>query len=167
MQSKTAQDMPRRSKVLVSTYWISTSTRLRRAGSRSRESIEFVRFAGYCIGCSRLVGRGSGSLEWLGDRVRKRAVTTNWIVVAVAISAATAMVGGCSQVTEYQSAFPAVMAPPAPRAEQPMSADELKQATDALISDRTKLTADVQGAQQASAPATTGTTRSAGAATGQ
>ena len=99
--------------------------------------------------------------------MRKRAVTTNWIVVAVAISAATAMVGGCSQVTEYQSAFPAVMAPPAPRAEQPMSADELKQATDALISDRTKLTADVQGAQQASAPATTGTTRSAGAATGQ
>ena len=87
--------------------------------------------------------------------------------MAVAISAATAMVGGCSQVTEYQSAFPAVMAPPAPRAEQPMSADELKQATDALISDRTKLTADVQGAQQASAPATTGTTRSAGAATGQ
>ena len=86
--------------------------------------------------------------------------------MAVAISAATAMVGGCSQVTEYQSAFPSVLAPPAPRAEQPMSADELKQATDALISDRTKLSADAQGAQQASAPATTGTTRSAGAATG-
>ena len=104
-------------------------------------------------------------MEWLGDQVRKRAVTTNWLVVAVAISAAAATLCGCSQVTEYQSAFPSVLAPPAPRAEQPMSADELKQATNALISDRTKLTADAQAAQQASAPATTGTTPSAGAAT--
>jgi hypothetical protein len=96
--------------------------------------------------------------------VRKRTITINWLFVAVAISAATVMVGGCSQVSEYQSAFPSVLAPPAPRAEQPMSADELKQATDALISDRTKLSA---GAQQASAPATTGTTRSAGASPGR
>ena len=105
-----------------------------------------------------------GSLEWLGNQVHRRAVATNWVVVAVAISAAAAMVGGCSQVTEYQSAFPAVLAPPPSRAEQPMSADELKQATDALISDRTKLTADAQAAQQATAPATTGTTQTAGAA---
>jgi hypothetical protein len=105
-------------------------------------------------------------LEWLGDRVRKRA-TTDWLIVAVAIFAAAAALGGCSQVTEYQAAYPSILAPPAPRAEQPMSADELKQATDALISDRTKLTADTQAAQQqASAPATTGTTRSAGAAAG-
>ena len=107
------------------------------------------------------------SLEWLGDKVRNCAGTTNWLVVAAAISAAAVTVGGCSQVTEYQSAYPSVLAPPAPRAEQPMSADELKQATDALLSDKSKLSAEVGGAQQASAPATTGTTRSAGAAAGQ
>jgi hypothetical protein len=87
--------------------------------------------------------------------VRKRASASNWLIVAVAITAA---LGGCSQVTEYQSAYPSVLAPPTPRAEQPMSDAELKQATDALISDRSKLSADVQAAQQASAPATTGTT---------
>ena len=79
-------------------------------------------------------------------------------MVAAAIFAASVTVGGCSQVTEYQSAYPSVLAPPAPRAEQPMSDAELKQATDALLSDRSKLSADVQAAQQASAPATTGTT---------
>ncbi len=99
--------------------------------------------------------------------MRNRAGTTNWLVVAVAFATAAATVGGCSQVTEYQSTFPSILAPPAPRAEQPMTADELKQATDALISDRTKLSAGTQGTQQASAPATTGTTRSAGAASGQ
>ena len=53
-----------------------------------------------------------------------------------------------------------MLIPPAPRAEEPMSADQVKQATDALISDRTRLSADAQAA----APATTGTTPSAGAA---
>jgi hypothetical protein len=90
--------------------------------------------------------------------VRKRAATSNGLIVAAAIFTATVAVGGCSQVTEYQSAYPSVLAPPTPRAEQPMSDAELKQATDALLSDRSKLSADVQAAQQASAPATTGTT---------
>ncbi len=95
--------------------------------------------------------------------MRNRAGATNWLVAAAAVAAVTAAVGGCSQVTEYQSAFPTILAPPPPRAEQPMSAAEVKQATDALISDLTRLSAEAQGAQQASAPASTGTTRSAGA----
>jgi hypothetical protein len=45
-----------------------------------------------------------------------------------------------------------------------MSSDEVKQATDALISDRARLSADAQAAQ-VGAPVTTGTTPSAGAAT--
>ena len=101
-----------------------------------------------------------------GVKVGNRAGATNWFVVAVAIFAAGASVAGCSQVTEYQSTFPTVLAPPPPRADQPMSAAELKQATDALISDRSQLNAEAQGAQ-ASPPATTGTTRHAGATSGQ
>ena len=83
------------------------------------------------------------------------------LAAAGAIFASAALLGACSVGAEY----PTVLAPPAPRAEEPMSADQVKQATDALISDRTRLSADAQAVQQASAPATTGTTPNAGAAT--
>lgn len=86
---------------------------------------------------------------------------TGRLAAAGAIFAAAVLLAACSPGGEY----PTVLAPPAPRAETPMSADQVKQATDALISDRTRLSADAQAAQQASAPATTGTTPSAGAAT--
>ena len=45
-----------------------------------------------------------------------------------------------------------------------MSPDQVKQATDALISDRNRLSSDAQAGQQASAPAATGSTRPAGSA---
>jgi hypothetical protein len=45
-----------------------------------------------------------------------------------------------------------------------MNPDQVKQATDALISDRNRLSTDTQAPQQASAPATTGSTRPAGSA---
>jgi hypothetical protein len=46
-----------------------------------------------------------------------------------------------------------------------MNPDQVKQATDALISDRNRLSTDAQaGQQQASAPAATGSTRPAGSA---
>jgi hypothetical protein len=85
----------------------------------------------------------------------------------VAIFAAAALLNACSPGAEY----PTVLATPTPRAEQPMSADQVKQATDALISDRTQLSAEAQAAQAGAvasgmaAPATTGTVPSAGAAT--
>ena len=37
---------------------------------------------------------------------------------------------------------------PAPRADQTMNPDQVKQATDALISDRTRLSTDAQASQQ-------------------
>jgi hypothetical protein len=82
------------------------------------------------------------------------------LAAAGAIFATAALLSACSPGAEY----PTVLAPSAPRAEVPMSADEVKQATDALINDRARLSADAQAAQ-VGAPATTGTTPSAGAAT--
>jgi hypothetical protein len=78
----------------------------------------------------------------------------------LAIFTAAALAAGCSLGADY----PTVLDKPAPRAEDPMSPDEIRQATDALINDRARLSADAQAAQ-AGAPATTGTTPSAGAET--
>jgi hypothetical protein len=75
------------------------------------------------------------------------------------------LVAGCSPGADY----PAILDRPAPRADQTMNPDQVKQATDALISDRTRLSTDAQAGQQAaqqqaSAPAATGSTRPAGSA---
>jgi hypothetical protein len=78
-----------------------------------------------------------------------------------------AVVTGCSPGADY----PAILDRPAPRADQTMNPDQVKQATDALISDRTRLSTDAQATQQAtqqaaqqqaSAPAATASTRPAG-----
>ena len=45
-----------------------------------------------------------------------------------------------------------------------MNPDQVKQATDALISDRNRLSSDTQANQQAGAPAATGSTPPAGSA---
>jgi hypothetical protein len=98
----------------------------------------------------------SALLELVGDRVRNLGGMTGRLAAAGAFFATAVLLGACSVGAEY----PTVLAPPAPRAEEPMSADQVKQATDALISDRTRLSADALAA----APAATGTTPSAGAA---
>jgi hypothetical protein len=75
----------------------------------------------------------------------------------LAIAALVAfLVSGCSEVT-----FPAVHDMPAPRAETTMNPDQVKQATDALISERDHLSTEAQGNGQPS-PAinTVGTTGS-------
>jgi len=83
------------------------------------------------------------------------------VVAGLALGASlAALVAACSPGADY----PAILDRPAPRADQPMSPDQVKQATDALISDRTRLSADAQAPQQASAPAATGSTRPAGSA---
>jgi hypothetical protein len=92
------------------------------------------------------------------------------VVAGLALGALIAvMVAACSPGADY----PAVLDRPEPRADQTMNPDQVKQATDALISDRTRLSTDAQasqpaselaGQQQASAPATTGSTRPAGSA---
>jgi len=90
--------------------------------------------------------------------VLPRAAATG-AVVAVLVSA-------CSPGADY----PPILAKPEPRAEQTMSPDQVKQATNALISDRTQLSTEAQAAQasavasgMAPPPATTGTTPGAGA----
>jgi hypothetical protein len=87
------------------------------------------------------------------------------VVAGVALGASiAALLAACSPGADY----PTVLDRPTPRADQTMSPDQVKQATDALISDRNRLSTDAQAAQtaqqQASAPAATGTTRPAGSA---
>jgi hypothetical protein len=88
------------------------------------------------------------------------------VVAGLALGASIAvLVAGCSPGADY----PAILDRPAPRADQTMNPDQVKQATDALISDRTRLSTDAQAGQQAaqqqaSAPAATGSTRPAGSA---
>jgi hypothetical protein len=83
------------------------------------------------------------------------------VVAGLALGGSIAvLVAACSPGADY----PAILDRPAPRAEQPMNPDQVKQATDALISDRSRLSAGAQTPQQASAPAATGSTRPAGSA---
>ena len=94
--------------------------------------------------------------------VRKRRTVAARVVAGLALGASiAALVAGCSPGADY----PAILDKPAPRAEQPMNPDQVKQATDALISDRNRLSTDAQAnQQQAGAPAATGSTRPAGSA---
>jgi hypothetical protein len=83
---------------------------------------------------------------------------------------ATVLLGACSPGAE----FPSVLDSPQPRADKPMSPDQVKEVTNSLISDRDHLSAGAQPAAQASAPAgrraaasppdATGSTQSAGVA---
>jgi hypothetical protein len=88
------------------------------------------------------------------------------VVASVALGAAiAALLAACSPGADY----PSILDKPAPRADQTMNPDQVKQATDALISDRNRLSSDAQAGQQAaqqqaSAPAATGNTRPAGSA---
>jgi hypothetical protein len=100
------------------------------------------------------------------DLRNRRTVALAVAGLAIAASLA-AVVAACSPGADY----PTILDRPAPRADQPMNPDQVKQATDALISDRTRLSGGAQPAQpapaatqQTSAPATTGSTRPAGSA---
>jgi hypothetical protein len=85
--------------------------------------------------------------------------------MAVAASIAV-LAASCSPGADY----PTILDRPAPRADQPMSPDQVKQATSSLISDRDRLSAEAQAAQAGAtpaapaAPAATGSVRPAGAA---
>jgi hypothetical protein len=90
---------------------------------------------------------------------RGPSVATRVFVFAVAVLAAVAAVtmSGCSPGADYPSLFPAIHDMPPPRAETTMDADQVQQATEALITERNHLSADTQGAGQAkdaTAPAT-------------
>jgi hypothetical protein len=106
-----------------------------------------------------LARRVAGAVGGIG--LRKRRTVAARVVAGLALGAAiAALVAGCSPGADY----PSILDKPAPRAEQTMNPDQVKQATDALISDRNRLSSDTQANQQASAPAATGSTRPAGSA---
>lgn len=93
--------------------------------------------------------------------MRNRRTVAARVVAGLAIGASiAALVAACSPGADY----PVILDRPAPRADQTMNPDQVKQATDALISDRSRLSAGTQAPQQASAPAITGTTPPAGSA---
>jgi hypothetical protein len=87
------------------------------------------------------------------------------VVAGLALGASIAVLAAaCSPGADY----PAVLDKPEPRADQPMSPDQVRQATDALISDRNRLSSGAQASQQAnqqaSAPTATGSPQPAGSA---
>jgi len=92
------------------------------------------------------------------------------ILAAFAVVAWLAgLLTGCSQA--FDNPFPSVHEMPAPRAETPMTPEQVKQATDALESERSRLSSATPAAPAAAqtaakaAPATTGSTQTAGATT--
>ncbi|HTZ01337.1 MAG TPA: hypothetical protein VMC05_03310 [Xanthobacteraceae bacterium] len=76
-----------------------------------------------------------------------------WVVAVLASIAPVALaMSGCSPVS-YPSIFPAVEEAPPPRADTPMNANQVQQATEDLITDRNRLSAEAQGSPGAAAAA--------------
>src|SRR4029077_4116562 len=94
--------------------------------------------------------------------LRNRRTVAARVVAGVTFGASIAvLVTACSPGADY----PVILDRPAPRADQPVYPGQVKQATDALISDRNRLSAaNPQASQQTAAPATTGSTPPAGPA---
>ncbi len=67
--------------------------------------------------------------------------------MAIVAPAALALFG-CSPGADYPSIFPAVHDTPPPRADTPMDASQVQQATEDLITDRNRLSAEAQGGGQ-------------------
>jgi hypothetical protein len=83
-------------------------------------------------------------------------VTTQVFAALAIVAPAAVAMSGCSPGADYPSIFPAVHDMPPPRADTPMDANQVQQATEDLITDRNRLSAEAQGADQsanAAAPA--------------
>jgi sialic acid synthase SpsE len=76
----------------------------------------------------------------VSDHVRRGSIGRG--VAAVAVIAALAL-GGCA----VETGFPAVHDMPAPRADTTLTPDQVKQATDSLISERDQLETNAQSLQ--------------------
>jgi hypothetical protein len=97
--------------------------------------------------------------------LRNRRTVAARVIAGLALGASiAALLAACSPGADY----PTILDKPAPRADQTMNPDQVRQATDALISDRNRLSSDAQAGQQAGqqagAPAATGSTSPAGSA---
>ncbi len=84
---------------------------------------------------------------------RLRVTTRLCVVMAIIVPTALAL-SGCSPGADYPSIFPAVHDMPPPRADTPLDAIQVQQATEDLFTDRNRLSAVAQGsAQSAAGPA--------------
>ena len=83
---------------------------------------------------------------------RRVRVTTRVFAVMAIVAPAALALSGCSPGADYPSIFPAVHDMPPPRADTPMDANQVQQATEDLITDRNRLSAEAQGG----APSTVG-----------
>src|ERR1700691_2083083 len=82
-------------------------------------------------------------------RVHHRRSFVTTLMLAGVAAAVCLLVAGCSPGVDYPSIFPAVHDMPAPRADTPMDADQVQQATEDLITERNHLEAQQQGSGQA------------------
>ena len=78
--------------------------------------------------------------------MRRHRVTKRLLAAAAVI--ATVALAGCSPGMDYPSLFPAVHDMPPPRTDTTMDADQIQQATETLISERNRLSAEAQAAAQ-------------------
>jgi hypothetical protein len=73
------------------------------------------------------------------------------ISVAVAAAAFAALLSACSS-SSSSGAYPTLFAEPPPRSDAPLTPDEVKQATDTLLTDREHLCAEAIANAQPGAP---------------
>ncbi len=101
--------------------------------------------------------------EGIGDSVGGRSSVTRLLLAGLALASATAfLVAGCSTDT----IFPAVHDIPAPRPDAPLTAEEVKQATDSLITERDHLSTETQTAARPAPVAKTAAQTAANTKTG-
>lgn len=81
---------------------------------------------------------------------RRLRVTTRVLAVMASVALAALALSGCSPGADYPSIFPAVHDMPPPRADTPMDPNQVQQATEDLITDRNRLSAEAQGGAQSS-----------------
>lgn len=70
------------------------------------------------------------------------------LAIGAGVMALSSGLGGCSPAGDY----PRVLDDPTPRVDAPLSPDQVRQETNALISDRTQLNTDAQNATQSEPP---------------
>ena len=98
-----------------------------------------------------------------GTSVDGRTSVTRLLIASVTLAAAAFVIAGCSSSPD--TIFPAVHDMPAPRPDVPLTADQVKAATDDLITQREHLSTEVQTAAQPVPPAKIADTKTANAKT--
>jgi hypothetical protein len=99
----------------------------------------------------------------VGTSVDGRRSVTRLLIASVTLATAALAIVGCSSSPD--AIFPAVHDMPAPRPDAPLTADQVKAATDDLITQREHLSTEVQTAAQPAPPAKIANTKTAGTKT--